>query len=249
MTRILFSNLGYARGIDGSLKQVIQRFYRYFYCRQTVQEDILKYLKKIIEKENPDLCCFVEIHGGGTVISKLNQLHALLCDNYPMYDIANKYGEDNPIRHMPLHRGRSNGFMAKSILDFKHLYFKHGTKRLIYQVTIQNDITVLFTHFSLNSKTRKKQFDHIRNYLKTVKGHHILMADFNIFQGFTELDDFIQDTGLVILNKEEEHTFLFHKRRLALDLCICSPELAKKATLKVLEQPFSDHDALLMEFN
>tara|TARA_B100001750_G_C15519506_1_gene610224 strand:+ start:1328 stop:2074 length:747 start_codon:yes stop_codon:yes gene_type:complete len=248
MTRILFSNLGYARGIDGSLQQITRRFHRLIYCRQSTQETVLRYLKHIIVREDPDLCCFVEIHSGGRFIGKLNQLQSLLGDEYPAFDIANKYGDDNFIRHMPLHRGRSNAFMAKKDVSFDRVYFPHGTKRLIYNVDIGRNTRVLFTHFSLNFHTRKKQFSYIANYLKSCNGHFILLADFNIFQGFTELDDFIKTTGLVILNKEDDHTFQFYKRKLALDLCICSPEIVDNATLKIIDQPFSDHDALLLEF-
>ena len=248
MSRILFSNLGYARGIDGSLKQFISRFYRLLYCSQNIQEGVLRYLKHIIVREDPDLCCFVEIHQGGRFVNKLDQLQSLLSDEYPAFDITNKYGEDNFVRHLPLHRGRSNAFMAKKEYDFNHLYFPHGTKRLIYEVQMEQGIRVLFTHFSLNIHTRKKQFQYIADYLNGSKEKTILMADFNIFQGFTELDDFINTTGMVILNKEEEHTFMFHNRRLALDLCICTPDIAEIASLKIIDQPFSDHDALLLEF-
>jgi hypothetical protein len=248
MTRILFSNLGYARGIDGTLPQLIKRFYRFIYCRQAIQKDILNYLKTMMNEEDPDLCCFVEIHQGGRFVNKLNQLHSLVCDKYPHFDIANKYGEDNPVRYLPFHRGRSNGFMAKQDYRYKHIYFKHGTKRLIYEITLDNNRTILFTHFSLNAYTRARQFKHIAEYVNQLDTEVILLADFNIFQGFIELDDFIKDTGLVILNNEANATFTLHKKRLALDLCLCSPVLANKAKLKIIDQPFSDHDALLVEF-
>ena len=55
--KIFFSNIGYAKGIDGSLRQHISMAGRHFYCSLPVQEQVLAQVKALIDAEQPDLCC------------------------------------------------------------------------------------------------------------------------------------------------------------------------------------------------
>jgi endonuclease/exonuclease/phosphatase family metal-dependent hydrolase len=249
--RILFSNIGYAKGIDGSLRQHIARFARHFYSRMSVQEQVLKELNAIIALEHPDLCCFVEIDSGSAQSSRCNQIQALLNETYAHHDIADKYGPNNNISRMPLHGGRSNGFLSRHDLVFEKLYFKNGTKRLIYKIAlprgIPGNIHVFFTHFSLQKKIRARQFEEVRKIILDTPGETILLADFNIFYGFKELTPLLQTEDLVVLNNEKDPTFRFSNKRLALDLCLCSKSLLPRLALRIVPQPFSDHAALLVE--
>ena len=52
--RILFSNIGYARGIDGSLKQHITHATRHLYCSLPTQELVIEQLKEIIKTNTPE---------------------------------------------------------------------------------------------------------------------------------------------------------------------------------------------------
>lgn len=239
--------MGYARGIDGSLDHYVRGAHRHLYCSRPVQEQSLVQLKDIIDAHQPDLCCLVEIEQGTTQIRNLNHLHYILNDDYPHYDIANKYGETNILRHLPFHKGRSNGFMARSMKGFEKLYFTKGSKRLVYKITIDQDLTVLFGHFSLNIHTRKKQFAEIAKLINEIDGNVILLADFNIMTGFVEIEQLLNDTNMLVMSEENRPTFRFHKKQLALDLCLCSRELAGKVDLDIVVQPYSDHDALLID--
>lgn len=244
--KILFSNIGYARGIDGSLRQHVTRFGRNFYCALPVQEQVLSQVKDIIKAENPDICCFVEIDQGSIHSARFNQIRALMDDEYIHHDIADKYGERSLLGRMPLHRGKSNAFLSKQDLDYQKLYFSHGSKRLIYHLALPGDIDLFFAHFSLQKKTRARQMEEVRK-LAEGKPRVIILADFNIFGGFDELKPLLHDTDLQVLNREDEHTFQFHKTRKTLDLCICSKDLVPRTMLRVIPQPFSDHAALLLE--
>ena len=75
--KILFSNIGYAKGIDGTLWQHLSRAGRYLYCRVPTQTLVLGQLKAIIDLEQPDLCCFVEIDSGSLHSAYVNQLKLL----------------------------------------------------------------------------------------------------------------------------------------------------------------------------
>ena len=60
--KILFANLGYARGIDGSLRAHLKGIGKAFYNPLKSQKIILGQIDKFIQKKDFDLCCFVEIH-------------------------------------------------------------------------------------------------------------------------------------------------------------------------------------------
>jgi endonuclease/exonuclease/phosphatase family metal-dependent hydrolase len=244
--KILFSNIGYAKGIDGSLWQHVAMSGRHLYCPVPVQQQVLNQLRAIIQDTQPDLCCFVEVDSGSFHSAGLNHIEALMDETYHFHDIAAKYGEENGLHNMWFHRGKSNGFIARDRFPFERLYFKNGTKRLIYKIGMAEDVMLYFAHFSLNRQTRIRQFEEIKA-LVGASGDVIILADFNIMAGFGELKPLIESGHLRLMNNETEHTFTFHKRKRVLDLCLCSASLAGRVSLRVIPQPFSDHAALLVE--
>lgn len=245
--KILFSNLGYAKGIDGSLWAHVKGFGRHFYCRIPIQKTVLTQVKNIIMQEQPDLCCLIEIDQGSFHSAYFNQLQDLIDEEYRFFDISNKYGDQSLLRYLPSHKGNSNAFISKVELPFERFYFSNGTKRLIHRIELPNNRFVFFAHFSLNKAIRAKQFEETNALLRQCTGEVILLADFNILGGFSELKPLLEGTGLSVLNNESDHTFTFHRRRLALDLCIGSKDLLSQMKLKIIPQPFSDHAALLVE--
>jgi hypothetical protein len=72
------------------------------------------------------------------------------------------------------------------------------------------------------------------------------MADFNITGGFSELEPLCRKRDLRVMNSETDPTFTFHRTRRVLDVCLCSPGVKERAALKIVPQPYSDHDALLL---
>lgn len=245
--KIMFSNIGYAKGINGYLHQHIVNANRYFYCSPAVQQKVLHQLKMLIKKEAPDICCLVEIDQGSVHSGYHNQLETLFDNQYPFHNIASKYGEKGLLRKMPLHKGKCNAFLAKQDFPFERLYFSRGGKRLVYHLTLPDEVHLFFAHFSLREKMRAQQFKELSRLVAAVSGEVIILGDFNILKGLEELAPLMQHRPLVLLNREEEHTFTFHRSRLLLDLCLCSPSLVKNASLRVIEQPFSDHAALMLE--
>ena len=246
--RVLFSNIGYAKGIDGSLKQHITRIGRHLYCNVPIQQEVLKQLQTIMIQEEPDLCCFVEIDQGSFHSGCFNQIHALLDNVYRFYDIADKYGKNSSMGKLPLYIGKSNGFLAKKPLAFERLYLSHGTKRLLYRLTLPDDVQLFFAHFSLNKKVRAQQFAELQKLVAQAPGEVIILADFNIMSGFDEIRGLIQQGDMTLMNNKTEHTFVFHKMKRVLDLCLCSKGLKDRLRLKVIPQIYSDHAALLIEY-
>lgn len=246
-TKILFSNLGYARGINGALKHHLLYAHRNFYCTPETQHKVLRQLSALLTQENPELCCFVEIDQGSFASGGLNQLATLINHRYAHAHIANKYSPNSRLSAFFLTKGNSNAFLAKQNFPHQLLYFSQGFKRLIYKIQLEPRLTLFFAHFSLNKNVRAQQLREMRNLMRAESGEVIVLGDFNILTGFSELAIMLQDTSYVVLNRPNEPTFTFHRRQLVLDLCICSPSVARRATLKIIPQPYSDHAALLLE--
>ncbi|MGE3622946.1 MAG: endonuclease/exonuclease/phosphatase family protein [Bdellovibrionales bacterium] len=244
--KIFFSNLGYARGLSGRLAEHLLYAYRHFYCSPLIQKEALRQLAELIAREEPDICCLVEIEKGTPNRKKLNQLEALINETYPNFDIENKYGEKSLLRSFNFTSGKSNAFLAKRKHVFEKLYFTRGVKRLVYKIHVDENLTLFFAHFSLKKTIRAWQLIEARNLMRAVEGEVIFLGDFNILSGFGEIVPLLDGGRFVLLNREEHPTFFFHKHQKILDLCICSRGVAGRAELSVLPQPYSDHAALLL---
>ncbi|MFT3996984.1 MAG: hypothetical protein QM667_06235 [Asticcacaulis sp.] len=244
--KILFSNLGYATGISGSLFHHVTRAYRHVYKSPAQQQAVLSQFRQIIDRERPDLCCMVELEQGALHSGGFNQIAALMCQDYRFHDVADKYGPNSRTAKLPFHAGKSNGFLALRAFAHERLYFRHGAKRLIYRVDIADGLSVLFCHFSLKATVRQKQFAEMRDMAQSMAGEVIILADFNTLNGLQELKPLIEDGALRLMNLEDQPTFTFHKWRHTLDLCLCTPGVAARVTLEIIPQSFSDHHALLV---
>jgi endonuclease/exonuclease/phosphatase family metal-dependent hydrolase len=245
--RILFSNLGYATGIDGSLRHHASKILRHAFQTKVMQRRILAQFNSIIEETKPDLCCLVELDQGSVHSSYFNQMKALISAQYPAFDIADKYGPQSHLSSLWFHRGKSNGFLAKAPKVFERLYFEHGTKRLIYKIELRPNLTLFFAHFSLTRRTRAKQFIEMKDLVETTSGQVLVFGDFNTLTGLAELKPLVDENCLKLLNSPDMPTFRFHRWNHILDLCLVSPALEPFCRLDVIAQPFSDHEALLLE--
>ncbi len=243
--KILFSNIGYAKGIDGSLAQHMRHLHRHLHCPLPVQQQVMMQIKSVMSEEKPDLCCFVEIEHHEKE-GRYSQVQALADDDYPFFDVADKYGVNSWLSRVPWHRGRCNAFLARRPLAFARRYFSLGSKRLIYEVEGPQGTVVFFAHFSLQKAVRAEQFRELRRLIARTEREVIVLADFNIMGGFGELAPLLRNSGLHVLSREDEPTFTFSSLRRVLDLCICSESLKDKLALKVIAQPYSDHAALLV---
>lgn len=249
-TRIFLSNLGYARGINGCLMHHVRYLHRHIYCNALVQQQALNQLRAVMVTETPDICCFVELDKGSFDTANFDQMEHLLSDDYPYYDIENKYAHKSFLRTLAFTRGKSNAFMAKYPYSFEKVYFPHGTKRLIYKVYLSDSLTLFFSHFSLKYATRIKQLHFVGELIAqeiTQRREVIFMGDFNILTGLKELAPLMEGDGMKLVNREDEPTFTFHKRRLLLDLCLATPRIRDRISLRIIPQPYSDHAALLAE--
>jgi exonuclease III len=235
--RIMLYNLGYCTELDGSWRSYLLQFYRYLYTPKRVIKKAMRSLHHLMEKERPDLCCFMEIKGKGRAT-----IHSR---TYSFSDVENKYGYSSILRRLPFFRNNCNGFYAKEPVAYKKYNFKHGTKKLIYEIQLKDDISLIFAHFSLGSKTRKKQFAELKEFVAERK-KVILCGDFNTFKHVQELRDFAKEAGLKISN-EDQNSFPSRDPKNAIDLVLCSENIHLKFVEVLKNIHMSDHLPVMVE--
>ena len=247
--KILMSNIAYGRGLSGSFADQVLRAYRHVYCRRQVQEGVVEAVRELVNAEKPDVCGFVEIDRGRAAGRAFSQLHAILDERYPHWDIANKYFRGTRSHLVPFLGRNCNAFCARRALPFERVYLASGIKRLVYKISLSPRLTLFFTHFSLRRSIRAQQFQDLRAVLDATPGEHVVMGDFNIFGGAEELAPFLRKTKLLVVNDPELPTFRFHRSRALVDLAMCSPGIRDRAALRIVEQHYSDHAALILDLH
>ncbi len=232
--KILLLNSGYFTGIKGNILEYIIKFPRFFYLRKKIKNQNLNLLIDLIYDEKPDLICLVEV-------KKENQINYLLNKNYSFCNIENKYWKNSILRKLPYFKNNCNGFISKYPLNFQKHYMKNWTKKLIYEIILPWEISLIMWHFSLNAKTRQKQFQEINQFFSH-KDKKIICGDFNIFKGLKETDCFIQNWFKYTHKKS---TFPSFKPNKILDLFLCSSNIQAKA--RVLDIQISDHLPVILK--
>lgn len=238
--RILLYNVGYETALDGSLRQYLLHFHRYFYTPRTVIRRVRKAIYGLLEREKPDVACFVELHGKKR---SLPHPHAYSCS-----DVEAKYGLPRGLRRLPFFRDNCNGFMAREHLPFEKRYFRRGAKKLIYEIKLRDNLSLILVHFSVHRRVRRSQCRELQEFIGTRK-KVILCGDFNIFRGPEELQALADACDLRIVNTPGDATFPSAHPRKALDLFLCPREMAN-ARATVLERVHaSDHLPVLLEMD
>ncbi len=235
--RILLFNVGYATALDGSVRNYFLRFYRYLYTPREIIRRVRRAIYHLLQKEQPDVCCFVEIH----------KKHGCMPHPhiYTSSDVSNKYGLHSILRRLPFFRDNCNGFFAKGDLPFRKIYFKSGTKKLIYEILLRDDLSLFLMHFSLDRRLRQKQFNELKQIVKS-RPNVILCGDFNIFRGRKEIENLARECNLQIVNSPSEATFPAVNPKMTLDLFLCPRGLQAHARVIPGIQA-SDHLPVLLE--
>jgi endonuclease/exonuclease/phosphatase family metal-dependent hydrolase len=246
MHRILVSNLGYARGLDGSVIAHFRHIQRHFRTPMAFQKTALDAYKKIVEETNPDICCMIEIDTGSSTSCGFDQFEYLAHADYPLRDVVCKYAVNSKLASFRLTRGKSNGFMASRPYNFTRHYLSRGSKRLLYRIELEEQLVLYFTHLSLKAETRIQQMKELRALADKEEGDVLIAGDFNILAGLSELKIFTGDGRYTLLNDSAHGTFTLFGKHYLLDICLATSHTVARTSIQVIDQPFSDHDALLI---
>ncbi len=235
--RILLMNVGYATALDGSIKDYLLKFYRYIYTPREIIRRVREAIHSLMEREKPDVCCFVELRKQKACVP---HTHA-----YDCCDVDNKYGQYSVLRKLPFFRNNCNGFYSKTDLTFEKAYFKSGTKKLIYDIKLREDLSLLIVHFALSPNTRRKQFAELQEIIGT-RRNVIVCGDFNIFRGMDELSALASACDLQIVSPEGA-TFPSSKPTKTLDLFLCPKAMGSVSARTVSDMRASDHLPVMLE--
>jgi tRNA U54 and U55 pseudouridine synthase Pus10 len=225
--KILLLNIAYCTELNGSLCSYLFHGHRHVWRPKKVEQRVLKKLGKILQRENPDLVLLCETRQGTTLPS------------YSHCDTENKYGPKSLLRKLPIFKTSCNGFFAKYQIQHDKRFLKQGPKKLVYELTLPNNIQLLFGHFSTQKIIRKKQFKELQDMTSE---QCIICGDLNI-QSFDELADLMQSKNLHLAHQEK--TFPACKPTKPFDAILCSENLVTNT--RVLDDQLSDHRAVIFE--
>lgn len=246
--RILFSNLGYARQINGTLRQHMRGAWRYLNCSPDVQTDALLQLRTLMHAHQVDIACLAEVDSGSSNNRYFDQMHFLRDGIYCHAHAINKYGTGRGLDEAPLSRGKSNGWIARVPVPFECRYLREGTKRLVYVLYPEGCPPIIFGHFSLRAVVRRQQFEEVAGWVRELGGDVLVLGDFNNYRGMGELTPLTKAAGLHLVGSDRAPTFRFSHYRATVDLCLASESLLSGLHVRVLPQPYSDHEALLIDW-
>lgn len=235
--RILLYNVGYCTELDGTLRDYFTKFYRYVYTPKNVIQSAVHSLANLVEAHQPDVCCFAEIKKNPRTMPHMQK--------YTSRDIENKYGLESRLRTLPIFRSNCNGVYADKPYQITKHWFRHGAKKLIYEVKLPHDTTLLFAHLSLRGAVRKKQYEELK---KWVRKHPrvIVCGDFNVFRREADLLNFAKSCNLRIVTSQEG-TFPRKHPKKAIDLFLCSPSVELDNIQVLRHANASDHLPVIVD--
>jgi endonuclease/exonuclease/phosphatase family metal-dependent hydrolase len=246
MIRIVYANLGYSRAIDGSLGHHVRRAHRHLFTTERVQRRALNHVRERLDALQPDLACFVEIDRGSFNNGFLDQMRLLADERHTTVRIDNKYGADKHFRRLSVSRGKSNAFLATRPIRYAARYLSAGKKRLVYDIEIEG-VRVLAAHLSLRYRIRCLQIGELARWVAEREGPTVVVGDFNLFRGASELAPLLGSGRLVHANADSGPTFRLGPYRATLDTCLVSRDLIDSCRVSILDQPFSDHQMIRLD--
>ncbi len=219
--KVLLWNIGYSTGLRGSIPGYLFGFTRYLYTPRSVRKKVRHSIRSLLEREKPDLCCLLELRKARGILPRIK--------TYPFRTADNQYGLGSWLRSLPLFRTCADGLLSLRKLPFVEHFFRHGTKKLVYDIGIGNGLRILLVHFSLNRHVRAKQCDELREMVGR-RGDTIICGDFNDFRGTEELSGLVEACDLQIAGPKRDLTYPSIRPRKPFDLFLCPKGLTAEAT-------------------
>ena len=232
-------NAGYMTGIGG-IEENISKVHRHIFPCHRQKNRFSEILTRALEEIRPDIVFLAEIR---------DEPHLQVIKNFfAQNHIDSKYKEGFVSRIIPFFRGNCNGVFLSEHYPVRKLFLKNGTKKLVYRIDIAEDISLYFSHFALSKKARKKQFEEMARMLAETPDKKVVVAgDFNVFYGFSELEDLMSEANLRIASDLHEHTFPRTNPTRAIDLFLASPELKIEKEKVLRNVALSDHLPVVLD--
>ncbi len=237
--KVLLYNLAYCTGVDGSAKKYVSKGLKFALPMLCKGEDHITALQKMIEREKPDVCCFVEIDSDSPLIDRL-------LPKYKYSDISNKYRAGSVFSRAPFYKKKSLCILSNMKFSVKRHYFQKGFKRLLTEASFDNGFSVFLSHNSLRRWVRKHQFHLLSLLAGGGRKKVITCGDYNILAGTHELEPFHKE-GMKLANDPKEFTFPTHRPKKTLDVFLHSPDIVVKRIQALKDVRLSDHLPVMLE--
>lgn len=257
--RILSFNTGYLLGYQNVLWGYVPPPVQSLVGDGEVEQRNFERLVELIDREQPDIVGLVELDQGSHRTTTAGQFRTLvdrLQDNGLPYSgqAANKYGQHRVISSLPFYRHLGNAVLSRDdiqVTTHTH-YLTTGRKRLVIEVDLSSDVVLFLVHLSLRASTREQQLGELAELVGRRAGERqvIVTGDFNIFDGFEELDEFRERTGLEMqvpgatIPERPFDDLLLSSR--TIDLFLSSPTISVEQC-RVLDEQLSDHRPVVLE--
>lgn len=233
--KIVFYNIAYCTGLNGSWKQYVMNSWRFFWLPRKARKKIVD----ILQAEGPDVICLAEVDSGSfrnRFRSQAKQLSKKL--TFPFSYTQSKYHRWSPWKFMTVVRKQHDAILSRKHGTLVRHELRSGMKKLVQEYIVEG-VSIFTVHLAVLSKrVRKRQLRELAEILKLCPRPLLVCGDFNIHKGLDELQDFIKTTGLRRLIKEPTFPSVAPKRYL--DLFLASPSIkVKKAG--VVDVQYSDH--------
>lgn len=233
--KVLFYNMAYGTGMNGSWKKYITTAWRFLWTPRPV----LRKIADTLEQEKADIVCLAEVDGGSfrsRFRSQAKKLAKRL--KYPFCRSETKYHPQSVWQYMMMVRKHHDAVLSMRQGEMKRHHLKSGMKKLV-QEFITDGISVFTVHLAVLSKrVRRRQLEELGEILRRCPRPKLLCGDFNIHHGLSELSDFLERSGLNRV--ETTPTFPSIRPKRYLDLFFASPDVTiEKAG--VVPVTYSDH--------
>lgn len=242
--KILFWNIGYAPGLDGSLRDYVRNGKYVLNTPVIRQKRVLDTIAQVIAEAEPDVALCAEVSLGAKRNESFNQHNYLAAQlsGLKAHGAVSKY-RSVTTEKLPLHAGNANGYFSWRDCTVHEVHFAAGRKSLVYILELTT-LKVIMVHLSLRRSVRQQQFVELATLINTMPGPVLLCGDMNIFGGLEELQELQQLTGLE-LPANVPLTYPAFNPRLSLDLCLVKG--CGEVRVTALGTSASDHAPIIIE--
>ena len=205
-------------------------------------------ITKFISELKPDVVGLVETDGGSFRMRRQHQpSHMAQAIGHKHHTFGVKYKARGLARLFPVFSTQGNALLtSKEIKRERFHYFKHGMKRLVIELEL-DQANLFLVHLSLRRGVRKRQLQHLQQLVASAGKPCIVAGDFNAIKGPGELNGFLSATGLEKANIADSPTYPSWNPYRVLDFVCYSPSLKLKSCT-VPQVTFSDHLPLVCDF-
>lgn len=241
--KILFYNIAYGTGLNGSWKQYLLKVWRFLWLPSSHARKITQLLKK----QGADVLCLVEVDGGSLRNRFHCQAEKIAEDlNFNFYCKQSKYHPKSIWQSIVFFRKQHDAILSRINGEFKCHYLKSGMKKLV-QEYIVNGISIFVVHLAVaRQKIRRNQLKELSDILKTCPRPFVLCGDFNIQNGIREVEFFSRETGLQLVDLPATWPSCNPKKHF--DLFFTSPGVKIKDA-GVIKSECSDHLPIWVEID